>query len=170
MGFKEIAVEELQFNPFTKIGKEWMLVTAGDETNHNTMTASWGGLGVMWGKNIVNVYIRPQRYTKEFVDANETFTLSFYDETYRKALSICGSKSGRDCDKEAEAGLTPCYVDGTTAFEEANLIFVCKKQYHQEMKPDCFDAIENDGKWYPEKDYHVMYMAEIVKVLVKESL
>lgn len=168
MEFKEIAVEELQFNPFTKIGKEWMLVTAGDETKHNTMTASWGGLGVMWGKNIVNVYIRPQRYTKEFVDANETFTLSFYDETYRKALSICGSKSGRDCDKEAEAGLTPCYVDGTTAFEEANLIFVCKKQYHQEMKPDCFDAMENDGKWYPEKDYHVMYMAEIVKVLVKE--
>lgn len=104
MGFKETAIEELQFNPFTKIGKEWMLVTAGDETGHNTMTASWGGMGVMWGKNIVNVYIRPQRYTKEFVDAGEMFTLSFYDESYRKSLSICGSKSGRDCDKKRKQG------------------------------------------------------------------
>ena len=168
MGFKEISVEELQFNPFTKIGKEWMLVTAGDETSHNTMTASWGGVGVMWGKNVVSVYIRPQRYTKEFVDANDTFTLSFYDEAYKKALGICGSKSGRDCDKEAEAGLTPYYVGGTTAFEEANMILVCKKQYHQDMAAEHFDEKENDEKCYPQKDYHTMYMAEIVKVLVKE--
>lgn len=168
MGFKEIAVEELKFNPFTKIGKEWMLVTAGNEEGHNTMTASWGGVGVMWGKNVVSVYIRPQRYTKEFVDANDTFTLSFYDETYKKALSICGSKSGRDCDKEKEAGLTPYYVDGTTAFEEADMILVCRKQYHQDMAPEHFDVKENDEKWYPDHDYHTMYMAEIVKVLVKE--
>lgn len=168
MGFKEISAEELQFNPFTKIGKEWMLVTAGNEEKHNTMTASWGGVGVMWGKNVVSVYIRPQRYTKEFVDANDTFTLSFYDESYKKALSICGSKSGRDCDKEKEAGLTPYYVDGTTAFEEANMILVCKKQYHQDMAQVHFDVKENVEKWYPDHDYHTMYMAEIVKVLVKE--
>lgn len=168
MGFKEVSIEKLAMNPFLKIGKEWMLITAGNEEKHNTMTASWGGVGVMWGKNVVTAYIRPQRYTKEFVDANDTFTLSFYDETYRKALNICGTKSGRDCDKEAEAGLTPYYVDGTTAFEEANLILVCKKQYHQDMKPEYFDVAENDTKWYPDKDYHTMYMAEIVKVLVKE--
>lgn len=168
MGFKEVSVEELEFNPFTKIGKEWMLVTAGDEEKHNTMTASWGGVGVMWGKNVVSVYIRPQRYTKEFVDANDTFTLSFYDETYKKVLGICGSKSGRDCDKEKEAGLTPYYVDGTTAFEEANMILVCRKQYHQDMAPEHFDVKANDEKWYPDHDYHTMYMAEIVKVLVKE--
>lgn len=168
MGFKEISIEELTMNPFLKIGKEWMLITAGNEEDHNTMTASWGGVGVMWGKNVATAYIRPQRYTKEFVDANDTFTLSFYDEMYRKALNICGTKSGRDCDKETEAGLTPYYVDGTTAFEEANLILVCKKQYHQDMKPEHFDVAENDTKWYPNKDYHTMYMAEIVKVLVKE--
>ena len=168
MAFREIAVEDLKFNPFTKIDKEWMLITAGNEEKHNTMTASWGAMGIMWHKNIVTVYIRPQRYTKEFVDAQDTFTVSFYDETYRKALSICGSKSGRDCDKEAEAGLTPYYVDGTTAFEEANLIFVCKKQYHQDMAPEHFDVKENDEKWYPDKDYHIMYMAEITRVLVKE--
>ncbi|MCI8292609.1 MAG: flavin reductase family protein [Hespellia sp.] len=168
MAFKEIAIEELKLNPFTKIDKEWMLVTAGNEEKHNTMTASWGAMGIMWNKNIVTVYIRPQRYTKEFVDAQDTFTISFYGEEYRKALNVCGTKSGRDCDKEAEAGLTPFYVDGTTAFEEADLIMVCKKQYHQEMLPECFDEPENDGKYYPEKDYHVMYMAEVTKVLVKE--
>lgn len=168
MAFQEISIESLKMNPFTKIGKEWMLITAGDEEKHNTMTASWGGLGVMWGKNVVTAYIRPQRYTKEFVDNSERFTISFYNEAYRKALNICGTKSGRDCDKETEAGLTPYYVDGTAAFEEAELILVCKKQYHQEMRPECFDVKENDEKWYPEKDYHTMYIAEIEKVLVRE--
>lgn len=168
MSFKEISMEALSFNPFTKIGKEWMLITAGDAEKHNTMTASWGGVGVMWGKNVVTAYIRPQRYTKGFVDNNELFTISFYDESYRKALNICGTKSGRDCDKEKEAGLTPYYVDGTTAFEEANLIFVCRKQYHQEIKPEGFDVKENDEKCYPGKDYHMMYIAEIEKVLIRE--
>ena len=132
------------------------------------MTASWGAMGVMWGKNVVTVYIRPQRYTKEFVDAQEFFTVSFYGEECREALNICGTKSGRDGDKEAEAGLTPYYLDGTTAFQEAEMIFVCKKQYHQEMKPEFFDEKENDTKWYPDKDYHTLYMGEITKILVKE--
>lgn len=169
MAFREIDIKELEFNPFSKIGTQWMLITAGDEEKHNTMTASWGGLGIMWGKNIATVYIRPQRYTKEFVDANDTFTVSFFPEKCRKALQICGSVSGRDVDKEKEAGLTPYYVDGTTAFEEAELIFVCRKQYHQDMLPECFDEAKNDEKWYPGKDYHTMYMAEITKVLVKEA-
>ena len=168
MAFREIEVKDLELNPFTKIGSEWMLITAGNEDKHNTMTASWGAMGVMWGKNVVTVYLRPQRYTKEFVDTLDTFTISFYDESCRKALNVCGTKSGRDCDKEKEAGLTPYYIDGTTAFEEANMILVCKKQYHQDMKPECFDVPENDEKWYPNKDYHTLYMAEVVKVLVKE--
>lgn len=168
MAFKEIKIEELGFNPFTKIGKEWLLITAGNEEKHNTMTASWGGVGVLWGKNVVTTYIRPQRYTKEFVDANDTFTIAFFDEEYRSALSLCGKVSGKDCDKIKEAGLTPYYVDGTTAFEEANMIMVCKKMYSDEIKPECFIAEENDAKWYSEKDYHTMYIAEIEKVLVRE--
>ena len=104
MGFREVNIETLEFNPFTKIGEEWMLITAGDEKKHNTMTASWVGVGIMWGKSVATAYIRPQRYTREFVDEQEMFTLSFYDETYRKALNICGSRSGRDCEKEKEAG------------------------------------------------------------------
>ena len=166
MALKERPIESLEFNPFHKISKEWMLITAGDETKSNTMTASWGGLGIMWVKNIATVYIRPQRYTKEFVDANDTFTISFLPEEYRQALNVCGSVSGKDVeDKWSEAGLHPYYVDGTTAVEEAKLVLVCKKQYHQKMVPECFDEKENDEKWYPAKDYHEMYMAEIVKVL-----
>ena len=168
MSFKEINLEELQFNPFTKIGTQWMLITAGNETAFNTMTASWGGMGVLWGKNVVTTYIRPQRYTKKFVDENDVFTLSFYGEEYKKALSICGSKSGRDCDKVAEAGLTPYFTDDTAAFEEAELILICKKVYANHMPPTNFIDSEADAKWYPEKDYHTMYIAEITKVLIKE--
>ena len=179
MAFKEVKIEELSFNPFTKISKEWMLITAGDEEKHNTMTASWGGVGIMWGMNVATAYIRPQRYTKEFVDAEEMFTLSFFKEDYRKALNLCGSKSGRECDKDKEAGLIVDYIgmaaelkaalkQYTKRDQEADLIFVCRKLYAQEMKPECFTVDGPDEKWYPGKDYHTMYMGEIVKVLVRE--
>ncbi|MCI7813138.1 MAG: flavin reductase [Lachnospiraceae bacterium] len=165
--FKEISIQDLNFNPFSKIGKEWMLITAGNSEHCNTMTASWGALGVWWGKNAITCYIRQSRYTKEFVDQNDTFTISFFDESYRKALSLCGSVSGRDCDKIKEASLTPVAVDETTAFEEASMVFVCKKLYADEMPAGQFIAKEMDEKWYPTKDYHTMYIAEITKVLVK---
>ncbi len=169
MAFREVDIESLQFNPFEKIGKEWMLITAGDEQKSNTMTASWGGLGILWGKNVATVYIRPQRYTKEFVDANDLFTVSFLSEEYRDALVFCGKVSGRDvANKIAEAGLTPHYVDGTTAIAEADLVLVCRKLYADTMPPDNFIAKENDERWYPEHDYHTMYIAEIVHVLVRE--
>ena len=115
MSFREVKAEELTMNPFTKIGKEWLLITAGNEEKCNTMTASWGAMGVMWGKNAVTVYIRPQRYTKEFVDREDTFTISVLGEEYRKALNYCGKVSGKDADnkiKEAgcsSEGLCPCH-------------------------------------------------------------
>ncbi len=170
MSYREIDIEKLEFHPFSKIGKEWMLITAGTKEKFNTMTASWGGVGVNWGKNVATTYIRPQRYTKEFVDANETFTISFYGEEYKKALNICGTISGRDEDKVKKAGLTPYFVDDTVAFGEANIILVCKKLYETVLEPEGFieDAKELDEKWYPQKDYHTMYISEIVKVLVKE--
>ena len=168
MAFKEVAIESLEFNPFTKISKEWMLVTAGDEKKSNTMTASWGAMGVMWGKNAVTVYIRPQRYTKEFVDREDTFTISVLGSDYRKALNYCGTVSGKGTDKIKDAGLTPYFTDGTAGIEEADMIMVCRKMYHDDIKPECFDAPENDSKWYPQKDYHTMYIAEVLKVLVKE--
>lgn len=107
MSFKEVSVSDLSFNPFTKIGKEWMLITSGDENKWNTMTASWGFVGVMWNKNVIETVIRPTRYTIEFVEKNDLFTVSFFDEEYRKALQFCGAHSGRDCDKAKETGLNP---------------------------------------------------------------
>lgn len=171
MAFKEIAPEELMLNPFTKIGKEWMLITAGADAEHcNTMTASWGAMGVMWGKNVVSVYIRPQRYAKEFVDAQERFTCAFFGEgNQREALSLLGKVSGRDVPgKISQAGLTPVEVGGSVAFEEAELVLVCRKLYARELPPEDFIDTSCDERWYPNHDYHTMYMAEIEKVLVKE--
>ena len=169
MSFREVKPEELVMNPFTKIGKEWLLITAGNEEKCNTMTASWGAMGVMWGRNAVTVYIRPQRYTKEFVDREETFTISVLSEEYRKALSYCGTASGKGIDKIKEAGLTPYFSEGTPGISEAELIMVCRKMYHDTIKKECFDDKTADEKWYPEEDHHTMYIAEIVKVLVKEA-
>ncbi|WMJ22501.1 flavin reductase [Paludicola sp. MB14-C6] len=164
--FQEHSCKELNNNPFHLIGDEWMLVTSGNEQSYNTMTASWGGLGVLWGKNVATIYIRPQRYTYEFIEKNEYFTLAFFDESYKKALGFCGKYSGRDYDKAKECNLTPMPIEQTIAFEEAKLVLVCKKLYHQDIDPENFyDAsIENN---YANKDYHRMYIGEIVKVLVK---
>ena len=166
--FGRIDPKELNQNVFSMIGEQWMLVTAGTAERCNTMTASWGGLGIMWRKNVVTAYIRPQRYTKEFIDNNDLFTISFLPEEYRKAMSLCGSFSGREVgDKWKLSGLHPHYVDGTTGVEEADMIFVCKKLYAQEMKSECFIDADCDTTCYPDKDYHTMYIAEIVKVLKK---
>lgn len=164
---KSIKPEELQKNTFSMIGKEWLLVTACKEGKVNTMTASWGGLGVMWGKNVAFIVLRPQRYTKEFVDAGETFSLSVLDESYRKTLSYLGTVSGRNEDKVAKSGLTVTEEDGTPYFEEANTVLVCRKLYAQPYDPSCFIDKSCDEEWYPEKDYHTMYIAEIEKVLVR---
>lgn len=166
--FKKITTEELTANPFKLIGKDWMLITAGDKEKFNTMTASWGGVGIMWGKPVATAYIRPQRYTFEFIENGDYYTQSFFDEEYRDALKFCGSKSGRDYDKVKETGLTPVVDDETGAvyFKEAKLVFICKKMYAQFLNEKSA-LTEEVTKWY-NGDYHKMYMSEIVSVLVKE--
>lgn len=165
--FKKIDISAGNFNPFEKIGKEWFLITAGNENSFNTMTASWGFAGVMWGKNSFISVIRPQRYTKEFIDQNEYFTVSFFKDDCKKALQFCGSHSGRDCDKVKETGLTPISDNNTVAFEEAYLVLVCKKTYAAPMTPGSFIGSENLDKWYPDKDFHVQYIGEIVEAYEK---
>ena len=129
--FKEIKPELIRKNPFSAIGKEWMLIAAGNREKQNAMTASWGGLGVMFGKNVAFVFVRPQRYTKEFMDSEETFSLSFLDKEYRKVLNYFGTVSGRDEDKIAKSGLTVSYHGTTPYFGEANLVLICKKLFVQ---------------------------------------
>ncbi len=165
--FEKIDPKALDQNVFSLIGDQWMLITAGTKDQCNTMTASWGGLGVLWGKPVATVYIRPQRYTLEFVEREDTFTLCFFGEEYRKALALCGSKSGRDMDKVKECGFTVATAEGAPYFEEADLVLVCKKSYWQDMDPTHFLDREIDSKWYPEKDYHRIFIGEILEVLRK---
>lgn len=165
--FLSITPESLDKSPFQLIGKDWMLVTAEANGKANTMTASWGGLGVMWGKNVAYVVIRPQRHTKTFIDASDTLSLSFYDESFRKQLGYLGKVSGRDEDKITTSGLTLTHEGETPYFEEANLVLVCKKLYAQAFDPACFIDTESESKWYPNKDYHTLYIVEVEKVLVK---
>lgn len=169
---KEISVNELTLNPMQKIAKEWMLVTAGSkEGGFNTMTASWGHLGSLWGQNggmpTAVIFIRPQRYTNEFLKKEAFFTLTFFPQENRKQLGYLGAHSGRDGDKIAEAGLTPCFVDGTVGFEEAELTLVCRKLYCSPIQEDGFVDKSILDEHYPQKDYHDMYIAEIVKVYSK---
>jgi flavin reductase (DIM6/NTAB) family NADH-FMN oxidoreductase RutF len=166
--FKEIKPEQLEQSPFKLIGKDWMLVTAKKDGKINTMTASWGGLGIMWGKNVAYIVLRPQRYTKEFVDNADTFSLTFYDNGYKKQLGYLGSVSGRDEDKIAKSNLTVLDTEDTPYFEEADIVMICKKLHAQVINPECFIDSEIDEKWYPDKDYHTLYIAEIGKILVKE--
>ena len=166
--FGRIDPKELNQNVFSMIGEQWMLVTAGTAERCNTMTASWGGLGVLWGKPVATVYIRPQRYTLEFVEREDCFTLSFFGEEYRKALALCGSKSGRDVDKVKECGFTVQAAEcGAPYFDQAELVLVCRKLYADDLRPEKFTDQSLDGRWYPEHDYHRMYAGEVVQVLKK---
>ena len=167
MAFREISVEQLKDNPFTLINKDWMLITAGDAEKHNTMTASWGGVGERWGKYVSTIYIRPQRYTLEFVEREEYYSLCFFGPEYRQALSLCGSKSGRDVDKDAATGLTPCFDQAAPYYEQARLVFLCRKLYRQDMEKSAFLDKGLLEKWY-DNDLHRMFIGEIVKVLEKE--
>lgn len=167
MMWKEINPEELSDNPFKMIGKEWMLIAAGDEKKANAMTASWGGLGVMWGENVAYAVIRPQRYTKEFIDREERFSLNFLPEDYRKALSYMGSVSGRDEDKMAGSGLHTRLLDGAPVFEESRLCLICRKRFVQPMDAGGFLQEDTVNRWYPEKDFHTLYIAKIEKAYVK---
>ncbi len=166
--FQRINPETLLINPFTLIGKEWMLISAGTEQRYNMMTASWGGLGILWGKNVSRIYIRPQRYTLAFVDGQEYYALNFFEEQYRKALAYCGAHSGRDTDKTKETGLTPLFDAQAPYFQEAKLALICKKLHKQKLDPAGFFAAAMDQEFYPDKDYHEMFVGEIVAVLQKQ--
>lgn len=165
---REIKATELQENPFTLFQQKWALVSAGTKEKCNTMTVSWGGVGVFWNKNVATIYIRPQRYTKEFIDAQETFSISVLPEDYRKALQYCGAHSGRETqDKFEAAGLTKAFDGDTPYVEEAEMVFVCRKLCEGDIDPATFSDGEYDGMFYPEKDYHRYYIAEILKVMVR---
>lgn len=163
--FRIIKPENIKANPFKSIGSDWMLICAGAAGRFNMMTASWGGWGILWHKPVCFCVVRPNRYTYEFMEKADHFTLSYFDKRYKKALNFCGTKSGRDVDKALVTGLTPVQdACGAVYFKEARLVIVLKKIYFQQIDPRNFldPKIENN---YPNKDYHRMYVGEIVKCL-----
>lgn len=164
----ETSPQELSENIFSLFEKDWALLSAGSKDACNTMTVSWGAAGILWGKPIAFCFVRPQRYTYEFMEQNEGFTLSFFPQAYRDALSYCGSHSGRDGDKIKATGLTALDTPSGVAFEEAKIVLCCKKIYFDDFKPEHFLAPEI-MKNYPQSDYHRFYIGEIVSCLEKKQ-
>ncbi len=167
---KSISPQNLSLHPFHLWLNQWLLLTAGDQKNYNTMTVAWGSMGGMWQKPFVQVVVRPTRYTYEFTEKYPTFTLCAFPEKYKKALSLLGSRSGRDSDKIKESGLTITNSQKVHApsFQEAELILECRKIYWQDMEAGHFldDTIHQS---YPAKDYHRIYFGEVVHVLVDDA-
>ena len=165
--FIKIPAEQFDHNPFTLIEHEWMLITAEKEGKVNTMTANWGGLGEIWYKRAAYIVVRPHRYTKEFLDAADTFSLTFFDESYRKTLSDLGEVSGRDEDKIAKSGLTVVHSGNTPYFEQARLALICKKVFAQPFEPQCVldEAVKQRN--YVDNDYHTLYIGFVEEILQK---
>ena len=167
---KEIKASELKDNLFEAIGTEWMLVTAGDEDNFNMMTASWGGTGILWGKEVAFIFIRPERYTYEFIEAGSTVTLAFLGKDNKGVHSVTGSKSGRNTDKVAETGLVPVVTaKGNITYQQARLTLECHKLYADTIDEDNFIDKTLVGRWYggSHGGFHKMYVLEIDHVWVK---
>lgn len=167
--FREIEFTQIKDNFVDLLKNRFALVTAGNSEKFNTMTVSWGAVGELWGKDMVTVYIRPQRYTEEFLNQEDYFTVSFYPESMKQTIhGVCGSKSGRDTDKVAETGLTPVLDDKAPYFEQAEIVVVCKKAAKSKFDPEDFIDETVDEKWYPNKDYHFIYYGAVEKVLISE--
>lgn len=169
--FQPYPIELVEMNPFTKISKEWALVSAGNKKQYNTMTVSWGGLGELWGKHVAYIFIRESRYTKELIDTGDFFTVSFLNEKYRDALNYCGKSSGRALeDKFSEAGLTAAFRHGIPYPDEANFVIMCKKMAAVKITDENFLDSEIKTRWYSGADadnYHTMYVGEIIDVMAR---
>ncbi|MFV0468539.1 MAG: flavin reductase [Dysgonomonas sp.] len=165
--FKEIKSAEFPYTPFD-LKDKWMLVTAEKDGKVNTMTASWGGMGIMWNKNVVFVVIRPQRYTKEFIDRADSFSLTFFESSFKKQLGYLGKVSGRDENKIEKAGLTILHEGKVPYFEEAEIVITANKLFSSPWNETNFIDKSIVDRWYPEKDFHTLYIAEISKMLKNE--
>lgn len=165
--FQPYPVEMVDLNPFTKIGNDWMLITAGDEEKANTMTASWGGIGVLWGKNVAYIFVRETRYTKEFIDKGETFSLTFFDGSNKSALKYMGAVSGRDEDKIKNAKMHLDYYNHVPYIDEGSLVLICRKMSATPITPDQFLDPEIKEKWYADGNLHTMYVGEITEILAR---
>ena len=164
--FLKIPPEQFSGNVFDRIGRQWAVLSAGNEGDFNGMTVSWGGMGILWKKPVVTVYVRPERYTYGYMEREELFTLSFFPEECRQALNLMGSKSGRDLDKVKAAGLTPLFLEGAPGYGEAEAVLVCRKVYSEDF--DLYKMTPQVAESYKTSDgVHRIYWGEILGVYVK---
>lgn len=161
-------LEKFNLAPLYTLDKEWALLTVGNKEKFNAMTISWGGLGTLWHKPVVTVYLRPNRYTYEFMENNEYFTISFYDEDYKQDLITLGTKSGRDIDKISLTKLTPEFLKEGTTFKQAKLTIICKKMYYQDLDINNIPTDEID-KFYKNEPVHRMFIGEVVDIIDKRQ-
>lgn len=168
VNFEKVKSNEFKISPFKLIGTDWMLIAAEKDGKVNAMTASWGGLGVMWHKDVAFTVIRPQRYTKEFVDSSDSFSITFFDESYKKKLSYFGRVSGREEDKIKNSQLSLNFENSVPYFEEAAIVMICKKLYSQRLDPENFIVESINDEFYKSNDHHVLYISEIQEIFVKK--
>ncbi len=166
--FTPIKPEAIKDNVFKLISTDWMLVSAGTLTSYNTLTASWGGMGHLWRRDVCFCFIRPSRHTFGFMEKNRFFSLCFFEEKFRDVLNYCGTRSGRDTDKAGDTGITPVATEnGTVFFNEARMVIECEKIYYHDVDPGKFLLKEIDAL-YPQKDYSRMYIGEVKGCRVKK--
>ncbi|MGN0521977.1 MAG: flavin reductase family protein [Eubacterium sp.] len=166
--FKEIKLSDIEENMVSLFRDQWALVTAGNSDKLNTMTVSWGAVGELWGMDMATIYIRPQRYTEEFLDKEDYFTVTFYPQEKKDILRLCGAKSGRDIDKVKECKLTPCFDDKAPYFKEAKIVLICRKVAKSRFNPDEIIDKSIIDKWYEIRDFHYIYQGAVEKVLISE--
>ena len=166
--FQPYPIDMLELNPFTRIGTDWAVLSAGKGEKINAMTVSWGGLGVLWGKNVGFIFVRDSRYTKEFIDHGDTFSLTFFPKDFHKTpLKYLGSVSGRDENKIAAAHLGIDYSDGIPYIDDGNFVITFRKLSATRITADDFIDPTIDDTFYKDKDYHTMYVGEILQVLAR---
>ncbi len=169
--YTAIRPEELALNPWKSFGHDWAVLAAGGRKKHNAMTVSWGGFGVLWGKPVVTLYLRPQRYTRGFIEKKGKFSLNFLKESEenRKAMRYIGGVSGRDGDKMKKAGLAYNLEKKTPTIQDAEIVMNCRVIYRGRIEKGNFINRELIKENYPDKDYHFVYLAEITECLVKDE-
>lgn len=165
--FQPYPMDLIEFNPFAKIGDEWMLITAKDGDKINAMTASWGGVGVLWGKNTAFIFVRDSRYTKELIDKGSYFSLTFFESSYKSALKYFGMVSGRTEDKIRNAKMNVGYFEEIPYIDEGNFVICCRKMSATPILPEQFLDSEIQEKWYADGDLHTMYVGEIIQILAR---
>ncbi|MBO5373332.1 MAG: flavin reductase family protein [Lachnospiraceae bacterium] len=166
--FQPYPIEVLELNPFTKIGSDWAVLTAGNEEKVNAMTVSWGGLGVLWGKNVGFIFVRDSRYTKEFIDNGDTFSLTFFPKDFHKTpLKYLGGVSGRNEDKIKAAHLGIDYADGVPYIDEGDFVITFKKLSATKIMPEDFIDGTIQDTFYKDGDLHTMYVGEILSILAR---